>query len=296
MKDSLPSLSSFTFGTMSLTGLPESFSEDVRVARAAMEAGVWFHSSQEYSGGGSFMVLRQAFDEDRSRTPKTILKIRCDHAAVLKFDVEDALRRLGIDHIELAQLCRAKHDRRPVVDDFLAHGEMWQACRALQKEGKVGQFIMEVFASYSPDAIRAVEAGLFPAYIFYYNPGERQASNELLRLLEEKEERILSLRILCGGHLDPAGIEALRERNPQHYAIARFEELVPLFDKSGCATWLEFSLSFLRTVPRLMTSIAGTSKRKNLQALLEADAKVRPMDPGLAGEIRELHSRWMKVT
>lgn len=294
MSESFPALTSFTFGTMSLTGLPESFRDDIRVARAAMEAGVWFHSSQEYSGGGSFMVLRHAFDEDRARVPKMILKIRCDHAAVLKYDVEDALRRLKIDRVDIAQLCRAKHDRRPVVDDFLAQGEMWQVCQDLLKEGKVGHFILEIFASFSADAIRAVEAGLFPAYIFYYNPGERQAGNPLFHLLEERKEKILSLRILGGGHLDAANIAALRARNPQHEAIARYEALEPLFKKSGYANWVDFSLAFLRTVPHLQTAIAGTSKVKHLQQWLEADAKAQPMDPALVEEIRALHSRWLE--
>lgn len=291
--DPFPTLPSFTFGTMSLTGLPENFRDDIRVARAAMEAGVWFHSSQEYSGGGAFMVLRQAFDEDRARAPRMILKIRCDHAAVLRYDVEDALRRLALDRIDLAQLCRAQHDRRPVVDDFLAQGGMWQACQDLQKEGKVGHFILEIFASFSADALRAVEAGLFPAYIFYYNPAERQAGNALFRRLEERKEKILSLRVLGGGHLDAANIAALRARNPRHEAIARYDALEPLFRQSGHASWVDFSLAFLRTVPHLLTAIAGTSKVKHLHQWLEADAGAKPMDPELARKIRALHSQWL---
>lgn len=287
----LPPLSSFTFGCMSLGKNPDEFRDHIGVARAAMDGTDWFHASQEYGGGSAFMIMRHAFQENKARIPKLILKIRCDHAAILKFDVEDALRRLNVERIDLAQLCRAKHDRRPVVDDFLNQGDMWQVCQNLQKEGKVGNFVLEIFASFSPDAIRAVKAGLFPAYIFYFNPGERQVSDELFELLE-KNEKLLSLRTLCGGMLDPLRIQALQAREPDHPAIARFEALKPIYEKSGCASWCEFSMSFLRSFPNLLTTIAGTSKREHLQELLEANRKTMPMKAPLAAEIKALHVQW----
>jgi aryl-alcohol dehydrogenase-like predicted oxidoreductase len=288
----LPPLPSFTFGCMSLGNEPEEFKNHVGVARAAMDGCGWFHASQEYAGGGAFMIMRHAFSENKSRLPKLILKIRCDHAAVLKFDVEDALRRLNVERIEIAQLCRAKHDRRPVVDDFLNQGEMWQVCQNLQQEGKVGHFVMEIFASFSADAIRAVKAGLFPAYIFYFSAGERQASNELFELLEQNQEKFLSLRTLCGGLLDPLRIRALQAREPGDAALARFEALKPIYEKSGCASWCEFSMSFLKSFPNLLTTIAGTSKPEHLQELLAADRKARPMDAPLSAEIKALHAQW----
>ncbi|HEX4139153.1 MAG TPA: aldo/keto reductase [Candidatus Methylacidiphilales bacterium] len=292
MPEPLDSLSPFTFGCMSLGRQPEDFERDMRVARAAMEAGCWFHASQEYGGGGTFMILRHAFDENRARVPKIILKIRCDHAAILKFDVEDALRRLKIDRIDLAQLCRAKHDRRPVVDDFFARGEMWEVCRKFQEEGKVGQFVLEIFASFSPDAIRAVQADLFPGYIFYFSPSERQVSNELFDLLQSRKEPLLSLRTMGGGWLDPARIEALRAKEPQHPLIGRFEELRVLYGKSGCASWPEFSFSFLKSIPHLRTSIAGTANLDHLRELLDADRNAKPMAEELSSEIQALHHRW----
>jgi aryl-alcohol dehydrogenase-like predicted oxidoreductase len=290
-------LTSFTFGCMSLgnsDGLDD-IRAQIRVVRAAMDAGVSFHASREYAGGGAFVIMRHAFDEDRARVPKIILKIRCDHALLLKFDVEDALHRLNIGRIDVAQLCRAKHDRRPVVDDFLAKGEMWNICQELKNEGKVGAFVMEIFESFSPDAIRAVQAGLFPAYIFYFSPGERQASNALFDLLEQRQTPILSLRTLCGGILDPKRIAQIRERNPDDRAIARFEALRPIYEKSGAANWAEFSMSFLKSFPQLLTTIAGTSREPHLNELLEADRTSRPMAAPLADEIKALHRAWAQA-
>lgn len=288
----LPALPFFTFGCMSLGNNPDEFKNHVGVCRAAMEECTLFHASQEYAGGGAFMIMRHAFQENKARIPQLILKIRCDHATILKFDVEDALRRLNVERVDIAQLCRAKHDRRPVVDDFLSHGEMWEVCQKLEKEGKVGHFVLEMFASFSPDAIKAVQADLFPGYIFYFNPGERQASNELFKLLEQPDKDLISLRTLCGGLLDPVRIEALRAKEPGHHAIVRFETLKPLYEKSGCASWAEFSMSFLKSFPNIRTTIAGTSKLAHLNELLEADRRAKPMATPLKEEIKALLAEW----
>ena len=65
--------SSFTFGSMSLGRNPADITKDLAVARRAIEAGVWFHSSPTYNQGFTFMVLRQAFDEARSRVPRMVI-------------------------------------------------------------------------------------------------------------------------------------------------------------------------------------------------------------------------------
>jgi len=287
-------LTPFTFGCMSLGNSDDiaDIRAQIKVVRAAMDAGVSFHASREYAGGGAFTIMRHAFEEEPARLPKLILKIRCDNALLLKFDVEDARRRLNIGRIDIAQLVRARHDRRPVVDDFLQGGEMWQACEKLRHEGKVGVFAMEIFESFSPDAIRAVQAGLFPAYIFYFSPGERQTSNDLFDMLMERKEPILSLRTLCGGILDPSRIAQIREKNSEDGAVARFEALHPIYEKTSAKSWAEFSMSFLRAFPNVLTTIAGTSSEKHLHELLEADRTAKPMAAPLADEIKTLHRKW----
>jgi aryl-alcohol dehydrogenase-like predicted oxidoreductase len=290
-------LTPFTFGCMSL-GNSDDIADvraQIKVVRAAMDAGVSFHASREYACGGAFTIMRHAFDEDSARLPKLVLKIRCDNALLLKFDIEDALRRLNIGRIDVAQLVRAKHDRRPVVDDFLQGGEMWQVCEKLRADGTVGAFAMEIFESFSPDAIRAVQAGLFPAYIFYFSPGERQASNDLFDMLMERKEPILALRTLCGGILDPARIASIRQHNPDDGAIARFQALQPIHEKSGAKSWVEFSISFLRSFPNVLTTIAGTSSEAHLHELLEASRTAKPMPAPLAAEILTLHRKWAEA-
>src|ERR1700689_5526200 len=97
-------LSSYPFGTMSLGRNPAEVAQDLVVARRALEAGVWFHSSPTYNNGFTFMVLRQAFDENRERVPRMVIKVRDATAALMRFEVEDSCRRLGLDSIDVAQL------------------------------------------------------------------------------------------------------------------------------------------------------------------------------------------------
>lgn len=56
-----PSL--YTFGCMSLGSDLGRLDDHIRVARQAMEAGIWFHASPTYHRGFTYMVLRMAFDE-----------------------------------------------------------------------------------------------------------------------------------------------------------------------------------------------------------------------------------------
>ena len=133
---------------------------------------------------------------------------------------------------------------------------------------------------------------MFPGYIFYFSPGERQASNALFELLMNRQEPILSLRTLCGGILDPARIAKIREKNPDDGAIKRFEALQPLYEKSGAKSWAEFSMSYLRSFPNVVTTIAGTSQQAHLDELLAADKAAKPMASELAGKISELHRSW----
>src|SRR5512142_2152891 len=69
----LSDLSPFIYGTTRLGDQQIPFESRVSVARMAMDAGVWFHTSHTY--GNALEVLRVAFDQDRARVPKLIVKI-----------------------------------------------------------------------------------------------------------------------------------------------------------------------------------------------------------------------------
>jgi len=292
IRGKLPAFSPYTFGTMSLGRKLDRFKEDIEVARTAMEAGVWFHTSQEYGGSGTFMILRHAFDQARQNLPKCIFKVRCDSAELIRFDVEDALRRLGIERVDVAQLCRDKHDKRDIVRDFLSQGPMWNTCCDLKEKGLVGNFAMELFASFSDDAAIAVENDMFDAYILYYNLLDRQASNALFALLQAKNCPLLALRTLGGGRTQRSRAASYEQSHPQESVLAHLDALEPLLRKSGCRGWDEFSMRFILSVPQVRTTIGGTSNTEHLKRLLELAWGSAPLQQEIVQEIQALHNEW----
>src|SRR5262245_237516 len=90
----LADVSKYVFGTTRLGDAKLPFEERVRVAGAAMAAGVWFHTSDAY--GNALEVLRAAFDRDRARVPKLIVKIGWSNIAELRASIRKNIEPLGI--------------------------------------------------------------------------------------------------------------------------------------------------------------------------------------------------------
>jgi aryl-alcohol dehydrogenase-like predicted oxidoreductase len=78
----LTDLPPYIYGTTRLGDENIPFAERVDVARAAMQGVDWFHTSHTY--GNALQVLRAAFDQDRTRVPKLIVKIGWSRADELK--------------------------------------------------------------------------------------------------------------------------------------------------------------------------------------------------------------------
>src|SRR4051812_17527855 len=98
----LSDLSPYIYGTTRLGDEQIPFGERLNVARAAMDAGVWFHTSHTY--GNALEVLRTAFDQDRARVPKLIVKIGWNDMAELRDIIHKNLEPLGLESLELGQL------------------------------------------------------------------------------------------------------------------------------------------------------------------------------------------------
>jgi len=267
--DPLPALSPFTFGSMSLGSYEGRFEADIRLARRAMEAGVWFHTSPTYHRGFSFLVLRMAFDADRARVPKLIVKIRDARPWLLRFEVEDALRRLGVEQIAVAQL--VQQHPGAIVEDFLSGGPLRAECEALKAEGKVGAFCLYCDRARSEATLRAVDAELFPGYLFYFNPVQSDVSVPLRGAFEEGRAPVLALRTLGG---------AFFQSDPE--AGAR------LCEAGGCADPVELSLRYAWSFPWVRTTIGGTASETHLDRYLEVAAHPRPLDPTTLARVRAL--------
>ncbi|MHB9134233.1 MAG: aldo-keto reductase family protein [Armatimonadota bacterium] len=270
----LPAMTRLTMGTGGVTDPANP--ECVAVARMAMEAGVWFHVS-DY-GGGVYSTLRQAFSEDPAHIPHCIFKVDGTSVDGFRASVEDALRRTGIERIDIGQVCG-----NPVGEELAPLAE---ALVEMKERGLIGCYIMDVIRPYSAKVMQAVQDDLFAGYIFYYNVVERQLSNEANALLEARHTPVLAMRTFGGR--DGGNYLLLPETDP------KWRALEPLYQRSGCANRTEFCVRFPLSLPDTCTTIGSTGSRAHLQTFLDAGASFTPLAPEVVDGIKELIAEWDK--
>jgi hypothetical protein len=284
----LSDLSPYVYGTTRLGDEKLPFDERVQVARAGMDAGVWFHTSHTY--GEALKVLRAAFDQDRGRVPRLIVKIGWSSLDELVHVIHQNLDPLGLETLELGQLCLSG----PLAEEYASGGACYQAFARLKQEGLVRRFVLEVFPWTSAVALKALRGGypegVVDGCIFYLNPLQRFASNELWELMAERDEPMIAMRTVAGGNVhrlrDVPGY-AWRE-----YLQKRAAEVVPIFERSGVPSWTEFCVRFAHSFPQVRATVGATSRLENLQEFRQAVENIEPVPEDIKNEIVKLHYRW----
>jgi hypothetical protein len=285
----LRDLSPYIYGTTRLGDSAIAFGERVRVARAAMEQAVWFHTSHQY--GDALSVLRVAFDQDSARIPRLIFKIGWNSVTEVRANVEKLTRDVGIEHMDIGQLCLDGELAR----DFAAGGPSVEALHELREEGRVGRYLLQVFpwtSQVALDALRAGHArGLIDGYIFYFNPLQRFATNPLWDLLLETHSPIVAMRTVSGGNvLDLRDVPGAAWKD---YLRVRAGEVAPLFEASGVASWPELCLRFALGFENVVASVGSTSKLDRLAELVRvAKGPLEPLDAELVATLVKLQRRW----
>jgi len=285
----LADLGPFVYGTTRLGDASLDFAERVRVARAAMEQGVWFHASHQY--GDALSVLRAAFAEARAQVPRLIFKIGWNSVEEVRATVEKLTGAVGVERMDIGQLCLDGDLAR----DFAAGGPCIDALRALREEGRVGRYVLQVFPWTSHVALDALRGGhdreLIDGYIFYFNPLQRFATNPLWDVLLERNAPIVAMRTVAGGHvLDLRDVPGAAWKD---YLRQRAVEVAPLFERSGVASWPEFCLRFVRSFVPVVASVGATSKPDRLAELVRiAHGPTGPLDPDVVQAITNLQRRW----
>jgi hypothetical protein len=285
----LHGLSPFIYGTTRLGDAGISLGERVGIARAAMEHGVWFHTSHQY--GDALSVLRAAFDEDRAHVPRLIFKIGWTSVADVRANVDKLTRAVGIEHMDIGQLCLDGDLAR----DFAAGGPGVRGLQELRSEGRVGRYLLQVFPWTSQVALDALRgghaAGLIDGYIFYLNPLQRFATNPLWDALKETRSPIVAMRTVAGGD-----VHALRDVPGaawKDYLRERAAEVAPLFERSGVASWPEFCLRFAHGISGVCASVGATSRSDRLAELVRLGSGPLPaLDPAIHAELEKLQRRW----
>jgi hypothetical protein len=254
-----------------------------------MDHGVWFHTSHQY--GDALAVLRAAFDEDRAHVPRLIFKIGWNSVAEVRATVERLTREVGIEHMDVGQLCLDGELAR----DFAAGGSSVRALEQLRAEGKVGRYVLQVFPWTSNVALAALRGGhargLIDGYILYLNPLQRFATNPLWDLLIETRSPIIAMRTVAGGHvLELRDVPGAAWKD---YLRERAREVAPIFERSGVASWPEFCLRFAHGFDSVCASVGATSKLERLTQLVElAGGPLAPLAPGDVAALEKLQRRW----
>jgi predicted aldo/keto reductase-like oxidoreductase len=286
--DLLQDLTPYIYGTTRLGDSKIAFTERVKVARAAMRSGVWFHTSHTY--GDALQVLRTAFDQDRTQVPKLIVKIGWSSIPELRDVIRQNLEPLGLDSLELGQLCLGGE----LAEDFANGGDCYQAFADIRREGLVKRFVLEVFPWTSHVALRALRGGyprgIVDGYIFYLNPLQRFASNELWDLLQERNEPVVAMRTVSGGPVHR--LKDIPGAAWKEYLQKRAVEVAPIFERSGIPSWTEFCVRFAHSFPQVRSTVGSTSKLENLEEFLRSAKNIKPLDANLQKEIIRLHYRW----
>jgi aryl-alcohol dehydrogenase-like predicted oxidoreductase len=263
--------------------------EHVRIARTAMEARVWFHSSPTYNRGFTYMILRMAFDEARHLVPPMIIKIRCGLPRLLRFEVEDALRRLAIECIDVAQLVFTETGGASVlVEDFLRGGPIKAVCDQLRAEGKVRQFCPQVDRPSSPLFMPLAKSGAFDGFVLYLNPLERDVDDAMWELLQNQGTPLWALRTVAGALGEPTRLEQQKAKNPRDRLIPIAERVAQIAGKSD---WTDFCLRYARSAPHLQTTIGGTSDMGHLEHFLGGAKNALPLPNELVAEVNAARRR-----
>jgi aryl-alcohol dehydrogenase-like predicted oxidoreductase len=284
----LTDLSPYIYGTTRLGDQNIPFDDRVRLARAAMAGVSWFHTSHTY--GNALQVLRAAFDQDRSRVPRLIVKIGWENVDQLRDVIHENIDPLGLDGLELGQLCLSGS----FAENYATGGDCYDLFARMKQEGLVRRFVLEVFPWSSDTALRAIRGGypegIIDGYIMYLNPLQRFASNELWDVLVERKEPLIAMRTVAGGNIH--SLQDVPGYAWKPYIQERAAQIAPIFERSGVQSWTEFCVRFAHSFPLVRATVGATSRVKNLQEFLAAAEHIEPLPADIVDEIAQLHYRW----
>jgi aryl-alcohol dehydrogenase-like predicted oxidoreductase len=283
--DPLP-LSRYVYGSTRLGDAAIPFEDRVAMARAAVDAGIALHTSDQY--GDALKVLKAAFDENRSHVPVLIFKIGWDSVGQVRDQVLRQLEAVGIDSMSIGQLCLGG----ALADDFRTGGSTIDELNSLKSTGLVRSFVLETWpwSSAVPlDALREGHAGhLIDALIFYLNPMQRFVTNELWDWIVDHETPVVAMRTVCGGN--PRRMLEHSSSAPA-YLKTRAAEIIPIFDRTGL-NWTEFCVRFALGFSFVRATVGATSKKENLNEFLAAAKSTDPLPGEVHAEILDLQRRW----
>jgi aryl-alcohol dehydrogenase-like predicted oxidoreductase len=267
----------YTFGSMSLGRNPADIRGDLAVVRRALEAGVWFHSSPTYNMGFTYMVLKTAFDEDRTRVPRMILKVRDGSVPLMRFEVEDSCRRLGLDGIDVAQLVSMDPAPGNLVDQLRGGGgPLVDELASLRKRGLIRQAVVFLTPENSDAAVEASRHELIDGLTLYWNVRQRDCSASAWEAIRQRQIPLLALKTLGGG---------AAESTPEREAA-----IAALVAETQCRSRVDLALRHAVSEPVVKTTIGGTASLAHLEEYLEAAKNAAPLPREVLSRVEALQA------
>jgi len=252
-----------------------------KVVLAALEAGInFFDTADVYGGTRSEEYLGQALGAHRDKAliaTKFGIKLDDQHLGgarpeYIRSAVEDSLRRLGTDRIDLYQIHRPDPDV-PIADTMGALHELVQA-------GKVREIGCSNFSVEQLQEAKVAAAGKTPfcSVQNHYSLLHREPEQGVLAECERQHLGFLPFFPLANGLLTgkyqkgqppPPGTRlAANDRFSSDPLSAQVTQMEALRDfvESRNHTLLELAFSWLLTRPVVASVIAGATKPEQIQA------------------------------
>jgi hypothetical protein len=289
----LSDLPPFVYGTTRLGDGSVPREQRLAMARAALDAGLWIHTSDQYDE--ALGVLGEAI-VGRPEAPSTIVKIGGGTADDVRSTILANIGPLGIDGVALGQLSPVEGLERSLVEGDPA---VLDGLRELKAEGLVGRYVLELFPWTSEAPLAALRAGhldgLVDGFILYINPLQRFASNPMWDDLQARGAHLISMRTVAGN--DVHTLRDVPGAAWRPYLRDRAAEVAPIFERSGVQTWGEFCIRFALGLPGVRSTVGSTLSREHLDAYLaQTDGAVDPLPPEVVDEIQALQRRWSDET
>lgn len=279
-------LSRYIYGTTRLGDESIAFEDRVAIAREAVGAGLWIHTSHQY--GDALNVLKALFHEDRSKVPNAIFKLGYGSPEEVRGQVVQQLEAVGTTTMAIGQIFPSGQ----LAEDLCTGGPGIAGLEQLKSEGLVGRFEMEVWPWSSDIALRCIKGGhadhLIEAYTFYLNPLQRFVTNELWDLMRERDVPIVAMRTVGGGDVR----HTLKKPDAPEYLRLRAAAIAPIFEASGIESWTEFAVQFAFSVPQVRATVGSTAKSKNLAEFVQATGNPVPLDSEILAQILKLQRQW----
>jgi aryl-alcohol dehydrogenase-like predicted oxidoreductase len=286
MNSTLSNLSRYIYGTTRLGDTSIAFTDRLAIAREAVRAGLWIHTSHQY--GEALSVLRALFEEDRSNIAPAIYKLGYSSPEEVRGQVRLQLDAVGTSSMAIGQVFPSGQ----LAEDLCTGGPGIAGLEQLKDEGLVGSFEMEVWPWSSDIALRCIKGGhaahVIDAYTFYLNPLQRFVTNELWDLLINHNVPIVAMRTVGGGDVR----HTLNKQDAPEYLRKRAAEIAPIFEASGVESWTEFAVRFALGFPQVRATVGATARSGNLAEFVRTSTDALPLEEAVVQEILLLQRGW----